>query len=181
MSQALATTELCWTDQYGTIAGEVYEAAERRWPQMESFARQTLGDPHTAQQLLMKACALVTRSLTNEPGHITHLASYVEVTWKRLVLAELAKERKQQQHQAEIAQDARRSASDNVQQIEQHILVQEIVARMDDWTRTVYEYQVLGHTFEEMSQPLGQSGHVIRTKFGKKLKKLKQQITSATR
>lgn len=176
MSQVSTTTELCWTDQYGTIAGEVYEAAACRWPQMESFARQTLGDPHTAQQLLMKACALVTRSLTNEPGRITHLASYLEITWKHLVLAELEKERKQQQHHAKIAQELQRSAADTVQQIEQQILVQEIVARMDDWTRTVYEYQVLGHTFEEMSQPLGQSGHIIRTKFGKKLKKLKQQL-----
>lgn len=178
MSQASATTEICWTDQYGTIAGEVYEAAQHRWPQMENFARHTLGDLQTAQQLLMKACALVTRSLTNEPEHITHLAAYLEVTWKRLVLAELEKERNHQQRQAEIAQDLLRLPSDTVQEIEQQILVQEVVARMDDWTRTVFEYQVLGHSFEEMSQTLGQSAHVIRTKFSKKLKKLKQQFAS---
>ena len=180
VSQASATTGIGWTDQYGTIAGEVYEAAERGWPQMESFARQTLGDPQAAQQLLMKACALVTKSMANEPGRITHLSAYLEVTWKRLVLAELEKERKQQQHQMEIAHDAQLTATDTVQQIEQQILVQEIVARMDDWTRTVFEYQMLGHSFEEMSQTLGQSGHVIRTKFGKKLKKLKQQLASET-
>ncbi len=180
MSQSSATTEICWTDQYGTIAGDVYEVAQQRWPQWERFAEQTLGDAQLGQQLLMKACANVTRLKAHEPERIAHLAAYLETTWKRLVLAEVEKEQSHQQSHQRIGNQLLASESDAAQQIEQQILLQEIVARMDDWTRTVFEYQVLGYTFAEMSPALGQSGHVIRTKFGKKLKKLTRQLAEAS-
>lgn len=180
MSQTSATTEISWTDQYGAIAGDVYEVAQALWPQWERFAEQALGDTQQGQQLLMKACANVTRIQAHEPERIAHLAAYLETTWKRLVLAEVEKEKAHQQSHEQIGQQATIAAPDIARQMEQQILLQEIVARMDNWTRTVFEYQVLGHSFEEMSPLLGQSGHVIRTKFGKKLKKLKQQIAAET-
>jgi DNA-directed RNA polymerase specialized sigma24 family protein len=154
----------------------VYETAQKLWPQLERWAVQTCGDPHLGQQLLMQACAVVTTIQDREPDRIANLPAYLEVTWKRLVLAEVAKE-KAHQHQTE-AVPLPVSVTETRGQLEQRILLQEIVAQMDDWTRTVFEYQVLGHTFEEMSPALGSSGHVIRTKFHKKLKKLTRQFNA---
>lgn len=180
MGQTLRTTEIGWTDQYGAIAGDIYETAQQLWPHLERVAQQTLGDSQRGQQLLMRACANVTRVRTNDPARITSLAPYLEITWKRLVLAEVEKEKAHQQAHEQIGQQLRLASADAVQQIEQQILLQEIIARMDAWTQEVFEYQVLGYTFAEMSQAFGQSGHVIRTKFNKKLKKLMRQLSEET-
>lgn len=172
MSQLPATTEASWIDPYGVIAGDVYQVAQQLWPQLERKALQLCGDAQLGQQMLMKACAAVTRAQEQAP--IANLAAYLETTWRRLLLDAIAQEKAHQQRHEE--SPASTPSTDTSAQLEQQILVQELVARMDAWTRTVYEYQVLGHTFEEMSHPLGQSAHVIRTKFSKKLKKLQRQL-----
>lgn len=178
MKQAGHTLEDDWVDPYGAIAREVYEAAQQHWPHWERFAVQTLGDAQTGQQLLMKACAAVTRVHREDPGRITNLAGYLEKTWKRMVLDEREKEKAHQQQHEVIAQT--HAVADPVAQIEEHILLQELCARMDDWTREVFELRVLGYSFEEMSPALGTSGHVIRSKFHKKLQKLVRDLNDSS-
>lgn len=174
MSQLPSTTEASWNDPYGVIAGDVYQMAQQLWPQLERKALHLCGDAQLGQQMLMKACAAVTRAQEQAP--IANLAPYLETTWRRLLLEAIAREKAHQQRHEETSAPA--PSADTSAQLEQQILVQELVAWMDAWTRTVYEYQVLGHTFEEMSRPLGQSAHVIRTKFSKKLKKLQHQLNA---
>jgi hypothetical protein len=168
-----------WTDPYGRIAKPVYETAQQLWPRLEGVAIRLCGDPQLGQQMLMKACVAVTRIQQQEPERIANLAAYLETTWRRLLLEVIAQEKARQQRQHEIP--APLSLINTSERLDQQVLVREIVARMDAWTRTVYEYQVLGHTFEEMSQALGQRGHVIRTKFNKKMKKLMRQIATESR
>jgi hypothetical protein len=66
-------------------------------------------------------------------------------------------------------------------EINQTILVDEILRRSDDWTREVYEDLILGYTFEELAPKFGLKANGLRSKWSKKITKLKEQIEKETR
>jgi DNA-directed RNA polymerase specialized sigma24 family protein len=170
--------EQAFTDECGLIDREVYDAAATLWPQAERLALQTLRDAATGQHLMMKACALVTRQRHTASPEISNLPAYLYRTWKRLLLAELEKENGHRQLEAALLESATQQRDDSAAEPDHKILVQQLMQRMDPWTRKVFQLRALGFTFEEIGPALGLGGHIIRTRFSKRLKRLAAQLAA---
>ncbi|MEP7340849.1 MAG: hypothetical protein ABI977_24170 [Acidobacteriota bacterium] len=168
-----------FVDEFGAIDACVYEAALILWPRAERDSLQMLHNTDAGQRLLMKACALVTRKRTASPEAIENLPAYLYQTWRRLVLEEMAKENHHRQIEEDLfaktatALPANRSAAE----LDRRILLQQIIQRMDDWTRRVFEYLTLGFTFDEIAHEVGGNGHAIRVRYDRQVKLLTKQLT----
>jgi DNA-directed RNA polymerase specialized sigma24 family protein len=174
------STSLSWpsldegyTDEFGVICPEVYRAAGELWPQAESFVNSRLRDCPAGMQMMLKAAAAVSRKRHERPDQIRDLNAYLWITFKRLIYDELEKENRYQplepEHQP--ASGARASEALN-----DRILIEEVMAQMDSWTRTVFELRVLGYQFEDIAQMLKIRPNLLRSKFHKEIKKLSRQL-----
>jgi DNA-directed RNA polymerase specialized sigma24 family protein len=170
--------EQAFTDECGPIDREVYDAAATLWPRAERLALQTLRDAATGQHLMMKACALVTRQRLTAPAEISNLSGYLFRTWKRLLLAELEKENGHRRHEAALVESAMLQRDDASDDLDHQILLQQLMRRMDPWTRRVFQLRALGFTFEEIGPALGLNSHITRTRFSKRLKRLAAQLAA---
>jgi DNA-directed RNA polymerase specialized sigma24 family protein len=56
------------------------------------------------------------------------------------------------------------------------ILIEEVIAHMDEWTRKVFELRVLGYQFEDIGQMLKMRPNLLRSKFNKEVKKLSHKL-----
>jgi hypothetical protein len=150
-----------YTDEFGHIEPDVYKAAGALWSvRAEQFARSTLGDAPTGLRLMLKAAALVSRKYL-EPGmHIENLSAYLFHAYKRLVLAELEKENGRRKRNADIYEELV-SRPDEADDVNRKILIEQIMRRMDPWTRGVFELLILGYSFEEIGEARGKSGSNI--------------------
>lgn len=173
-AQALPT----FTDEFGTIDGDVYAAALTLWPRLAGLAASTKHDPATAHRLLMKACAQVTRKRASAPETIVNLAAYLYRTWQRLVLDELEKENGHRRLEATLAADAAEThaLTHSSAELEQRILLQQVIKHMDDWMRRVFEYLTLGFSYDEIAAELGGNGHAIRVKYDRQIRALAQRL-----
>jgi DNA-directed RNA polymerase specialized sigma24 family protein len=171
--------EQSYTDEFGTIDREVYEAAVALWPQAEHFALHALRDAAAGHRLLMKACALVTRRRHSSAEEIANLPAYLHRTWRRLLLDELEKENGHRQREVELQAEATVASpgfADFTDNLDRKILVQQLLSRMDEWTRRVFEDLTLGYTFEEIGPRIGQDPRFVRNKFNRQIKRLGKQI-----
>lgn len=176
MKQFEAPALPTFTDEFGTIDGEVYAAALTLWPRLAGLAAST--DPAATHRLLMKACAQVTRKRAGAPEAIVNLPAYLYRTWQRLVLDELEKENGHRRLEAQLAADvaATHAPAQSTAELEQRILLQQIIKHMDAWTRRVFEYLTLGFSYDEIAAELGGNGHAIRVKYDRQLKALAQRL-----
>lgn len=167
-----------FVDEFGAIDARVYETALALWPRAERASLQMLHDTATGQHLLMKACALVTRKHADSPDAITNLPAYLYRTWRRLMLEELEKQNHHRQIEENLfAENAEpHHTRHSADQLDRRILLQQIVNRMDDWTRRVFEYQTLGFTFDEIASQMGGNGHAIRIRYDRQIKLLTKQL-----
>lgn len=165
-----------YTDEFGQIEPEVYTAAGTLWNRAEHFAISTLGDSATGLRLMVKAAAIVSRKRAAQDDHINYLSAYLFQTYKHLVLAELEKENGHRQREREMGMASASSPDSLAEDVDRKILVQQIMGRMDEWMRGVFEMQILGYTFEEIGQLRNQNAHVLRTKFNKRLKRLMKEL-----
>ncbi|MFN0112906.1 MAG: hypothetical protein ACKVZH_28940 [Blastocatellia bacterium] len=173
-----AITVQTFMDEYGAIDSQVHETAQTLWPKAERDSQQTLHDTATGWRLLMKASALVTRKLATSPDTISNLKGYLYRTWQRLLLEELEKETLHRRIEEDLATETNdNQPANSVRQLDRQILLKEIIARMDDWTRRVFEYQTLGFTFDEIARELGGNGHAIRVRYDRQIKLLAQQFS----
>ncbi|HWQ32518.1 MAG TPA: hypothetical protein VNQ79_06525 [Blastocatellia bacterium] len=178
-----------YEDQYGQIAPEVYQAAVAIWPRAYQFALYALRDPQSAHSLLLKAAADVTRARFNPPATLPpeHLASYLYTAFEHLVL----KERKQRERLEPLESDsALLPESDDqnfIDEIEQKILLDQIMNRMEPEMKWIYERLILGYTYPEIAAELSRkSGKPVdpdglRVRVFRYLEKLTQQIRSEER
>jgi hypothetical protein len=166
-----------YIDEFGRIEPRVYETAGVLWRvRAERFALSTLADAPTGLSLMLKAAAVVSRKYV-EPGNlIANLSAYLYQTYKRLVLAELEKENGHRQRERERHTEIESLSVSLAEDVDRKILLQQIIKQMDDWMRGVFELSMLGHTFEEIGKFRNQNAHALRTKFNKKLKRLRKQF-----
>jgi DNA-directed RNA polymerase specialized sigma24 family protein len=177
------STHLSWpsleegyTDEFGVIRPEVYRAAGELWPQAESFVYSMLHDRPTGWRLMLKAAAAVSRKLQEQPDQIRDLKAYLWITFKRLITDEVEKENRYQPLDSEEQPTADVSPSSKT--LNDQILLQEVMAQMDSWTRTVFELRVLGYQFEDIAQMLKSRPNLLRSKFNKKINKLRRRFRS---
>jgi len=172
-------TAQAFADEFGAIDARVYEAALALWPRAERVSLQMLHDAAAGQHLLMKACAQVTRKRAASPDAIANLPAYLYRTWQHLVLEELEKENLHRQIEENLFAETGHphAISHSADELDQRILLQQILRRMDDWTRSVFEYLTLGFTFDEIASQMGGNGHAIRVRYDRQIKLLTKQLT----
>ncbi len=161
-----------YTDEFGDIHSDVYRAAGKLFPSAEKYARDKLGDQAQTHRLLLKASALVTRKMTVHTEGFLNLGSYLFVTFKHLVLAELEKSNNHQKHERELFFQTAEATDD----LDRKILIQQIIQRMDGWTRTVFDLLALGYRNEEIAQMMEMPANRLRARYSKNLKKIGREI-----
>jgi DNA-directed RNA polymerase specialized sigma24 family protein len=171
-----------YRDAEGWVDLEVYRTAAALWPFAEQLARNNLHDSMAGQKLMLKAVVNVSSALEVEQKSIRNLKGYLFVTYKRLLLEELNKRRKQEESDArELRQSAEAERRGKADDLERKILVQELVQRMDGDMRYVFERLILGYTFEEIAAEQNTPSNILRNRYHRMLKRLVKQIEDENR
>lgn len=159
-------------DEYGMIEPNVYAAAKEMWPEAQALARATLGDSAAGMTLMMKATASVSKVYAAQPQKVGHLQAYLFKSYKRLVLAERRRARLHGSLNVEALRDADHSPASPADELDKKILIEELMLRMDHWTRKVFELRVLGFSYEEIGKEEEMLAASVRNKFNERVKRL---------
>ena len=166
--------ETGYDDEFGAVDPVVHGAAGDLWSCAEHLAYDLLHDSVAGYGLLKQAVAAVSRLAPERRALIRDLPAYLFQTYKRLVLAELEKQDARNTRQLDAA-DLQRLPID-AGDIDRDILIQELVGRMDPWSRDVFETLSLGYSFDEIGKALGRNPHVVRNRFRLAIRKLASRI-----
>lgn len=168
--------EVAYTDEFGRVAPDVYASAGRLWQKAQSYTAQLLdnNDPARVRTLLIKSAAQVTRARDEKAHQIRELDGYLFQTFKNIVRAELEKANNRLRIEAEANLGA--ELRGQVETVERRILLDDLVGRMDEWTRAVYEWLTLGYTFDEIGRQLGLSDKALSNKYHRRLEILMKQV-----
>lgn len=163
-----------YRESYSLSNQEVYEAAGEIWPKALKFAQSRNVDESEAREELLKA---VGRVSGKGPENIKALPSYLFTSYAHRIQRLLAK----QKHYASLESVNVDLAADPTaaKVMQNHLLVAEIVARMNEEMRTIHEGLILGYTFEELAKKLGKSSNYLRTKFNRGVKRLAREVRDA--
>ncbi len=174
------TLDAAYTDEGGQVDPEVYEAAGTIWQHAERFATATIRDSAAGTRLLMKAVTIVSRRRAAPDIRIDDLRSFVFQVYKNLVLAELKKQNRRREIEArwEDFVVPSRAVAD---EIDRKILIEQLCNRMDQWTRDVYQWRVLGYTFENIGQFVNLGANHVRSEFSKRMARLREQLREEVR
>lgn len=168
--------EIGYTDEFGAVASDVYAAAGRVWQRAQVYAARVLNDSDDARArtMLLKAAAQTTRA-RNEKSHlIVELDGYLFQVFKRVVLAELEKDNNRRRFETNSHLETEwHSQASNV---ERRILLGELVAAMDEWTRGVFEWLALDYSFDDIARHLGMNVKVLRNRYNRHLTTLMKQL-----
>ncbi|MBI3652629.1 MAG: sigma-70 family RNA polymerase sigma factor [Acidobacteria bacterium] len=168
-----------YTDEYGNIDPLVYHAAGELWPQARVLALAKLGDWAEGHRLLLKAVVNVSAKQTNAEIH--NLQDYLFAAYRHNVFAALKKAKHRQALTEQRADELQPTLRDPAAALQTAVLIEELRQRMDEWTKEVFEWMLLGYTSEEIGKQLGMSANHVRSKFDKRVKKLQKQIDQETR
>jgi DNA-directed RNA polymerase specialized sigma24 family protein len=171
------TLETSYTDEFGPIAPDVYASAGRLWRQAQAFTSRTLasdGGPERASTLLLKAAAQVTSSRDEKTHQIHQLDGYLFKTFKRVVLAELAKDENRRRYETEAWLGSELGGM--IENVERRILLEELVAAMDGWTREVFQLLTLGYSLKEIGRHVRMSERAVSNKYHRRIKSLLRRI-----
>lgn len=175
------TLEQTYTDEFGPVAPDVYVAAGRLWQQAQSYAARILdnSDPAHTHTLLIKAAAQVTQARDVKARQIAELEGYLFQTFKNLVLSEYERVK----NHLRLEQDPHITAElrGQAETVERRILMHELAAAMDEWTRAVLQWRAINYTFEEIGRHLGENPKVVRNRFDRNLKQLGAKLQAHSR
>jgi len=158
-----------YIDEFGCIDKDIHEAAGEIWSWAAAFATATLGDEASGQLALKKVCAKITEKRAAGAIQIVTLKAYIQTAFKHEVLAQLKRYRS-----ADV--DLSNEPSDYGLDMDQKILVEQILARMDTEDRRITELLILGYSFEEIARKHGMRSNVIRSRHSKVLKRIKRAL-----
>lgn len=165
----------------GRINPEVHCAAGEIWQSAENFSQRILKDSPRGYTLMHAAVAQVSRIIEKDPHRIKNLEAYLYRTFKRMVVDELRTENFHRAlGQARWVDNLSLDDSEE-DKLNQRILIYELMRRTDAWTRTVFQLQMLGHTYEEMIPQYGTAANVIRSRYSKNIKKLAMCLRRETK
>jgi hypothetical protein len=163
-----------YTDEFGDICPEVYQVAGELWPQAENLINSKLHDRPAGMRLMFKAAAAVSRKREEQPDQIRDLKAYLWITFKHNIYEEVQKESRYQPLEPE--QEPRNDVHTQSDALHDQILIEELMAYMDSWTRAVFELRVLGYQFEDIAQMFKMRPNLLRSKFHKEIKKLSRKL-----
>jgi hypothetical protein len=178
-SVQLPPIDSSFTDQFGEIDLAVYEAARAIWPIAERLAERILFDGHLGVELMFKAASKVTAA-QKSGTKIVSLKYYLLQSFKHLLLADLEKENGRRRILVERGYGGNSANTDPEEQLHRKILINQLRLEMDDWMREVFDHLRLGYSFEELAPHYGMAANVLRSKFSKKLARLKKKYRFLT-
>jgi DNA-directed RNA polymerase specialized sigma24 family protein len=162
-----------YVDEFGCIDKDIHEAAGEIWHWAAAYATATLGDEASGQLALKKVCARITKKRAAGAIRIVTLNAYIRTAFKHEVLAQLKHNRS-----ANFDLSAE-PVTDYDPDIDQKILVEQILARMDPEDRRIAELLILGYSFEEIARKDGTRSNVIRSRHSKLLKRIKREFSGS--
>lgn len=166
--ESLSTT---FKESYPSVDPESWKALSEIWSQAVVFGKAHDLDESDVRANLLSA---VTRIPSARREQIVSLPAYLFTSYKHRVF-DLQAKRKREAQLDEINHDL---AMDVSREMETKVLLEEIVARMDDNLREIYDHLVLGYSYEEMEKSLGARANVLRSRFSKGLKRIAIDIKS---
>ena len=163
-----------YLDVTGPIDADIYNAAGEIWPIAAAFAESTLHDVPAGQIALRTVCARITAGRSSGRIHIQHLQAYIVRAFKHEVLRQLQSRRL---HESLILDNYKLIEETRTDiDAEKKILIEQIIARMDNPTRRLFELRVLGYTFEEMARFLCTRSNNLRSAYSKQLDKIREEL-----
>ena len=162
--------DAAYVDEFGCIDKDIHEAAGEIWHWAAAYALGTLGDEASGQLALKKVCAKITERRAAGAIQIVKLKAYIQTAFKHEVLGQLKRVRSAN---VDLSVEP---VTDYDLDIDQKILVEQILARMNPEDRRVSELLILGYSFEEIAQRDGTQSNVIRSRHSKLLKRIKREL-----
>jgi DNA-directed RNA polymerase specialized sigma24 family protein len=163
-----------YVDEFGCIDKDIHKAAGEIWHWAAGYAVATLGDEASGQLALKKVCAKITEKRAAGAIRIVKLNAYIQTAFKHEVLAQLKR------HRSVNIDLSAEPLADYDADIDQKILVEQILARMDPDDRRIAELLILGYSFEEIARNDGTRSNVIRSRHSKLLKRIKRELNIST-
>ena len=157
-----------YIDEFGCIDKDIHQAAGEIWRWAAAYAIGTLGDEASGQLALKKVCARITAKRGAGAIQIGNLNAYIQTAFKHEVLAQL-------KHKRNVDLSTEPSTDYDLD-IDQRILVEQILARMDQEDRRITELLILGYSFEEIAKKDGKRSNVIRSRHSKLLKRIREEL-----
>ena len=170
-----------YVDAFGPIDVAVYDVARNIWPAVIPSILGTLRDMHAGQTIMMKAVALVSRKLGEDPQRITSVHGYLYRTFMRLLREEAETEGKHAELNRTMLVGAEANTKQSDSAVYEVILIHQILDRADAWTREVFQLRLLGHTYEEIAAHFGMKSNHVRSEASKELRRLVKVIAAETR
>jgi hypothetical protein len=174
------TIDSAYRDEYGQIQVEVYMAAGAIWEEVKRFAEIMFQDREMGLRLLLRAAAIVSLKVSDVDTKIAGLKGYLFQTFKNLALDELRKENRRKKIQIERRAELDSLSINITEDVDQKILLEQIVRRMDPWLRRVYEWRCLDYDFDLIAKSLDEQTNAVRSKYSKKLAQLIKQVKQET-
>lgn len=160
------TVAEAYTDEFGSIDLDVYEAAGRLWSWGRRFSQSKIQDEGFGRDLLLKMAANITEKRSKGRITIENLDAYLSTSFRRAVLAEL---------RLRTARDAKLNKvteSSLKIDLDKKILIEEYMEHMDPWLLRVFRYRVLGYTFDTIGRWIGEDGDSVKSKYHKHMSRL---------
>lgn len=173
--------ESSYIDEFGLIDRAVYEIGRSIWPAVVPYIRRTIRDLHAGQLVMMKATALVSRKVNENPQEITNVHGYLYRTFIHLLSKEVEKEGKHAELNLAILARNEASVEESDEAIYEKILIHQLLARADSQTRRIFELRMLGHTFEEIASAENMQSNHLRSEWSKEIRRLAALIELETR
>jgi len=167
--------DAAYTDEYGHVDAEVYQTAGQIWPQAEKLALTALRDDAMGFRLMMKAVAIVSRRRAAADTQIDNVGAFLFHVYKNLVLAELKKQNRRRELEGQWEHEIL-PVDRTADALDRKILIEELVNRMDLWTRRVFDWRMLGYTFEIIGQSLGMDANRVRSAYSKSIARLREEL-----
>ena len=172
--------ESSYVDEFGLIDREVYDVSRHVWPAVVPYIRRTLRDLQAGQIVMMKAAALVSRKVNENPQQISSVHGYLYRTFIHLLTKEVETEGKHAElNLSMLLKNGTGEESDS--SIYQKILIHQLLERADPETRRIFELRTLGHSFEEIAKNDDVQSNRLRSEWSKKVRHLAASIESETR
>jgi len=170
-----------YIDEFGVIDPEVYAVAGRLWPAAEKLALARLGDEQAGFRLMIKTISEVSRKASQPGSRINNLTAYLWQSYSHLIYAELKKANLHRRLEDESTSDILAIRCEDAEELDRKIFLNQLLQRMDAWTRKVFDWLVLGYGYEVMEDELHMKANAIRAKFSKRMNRLRRSIENEYR
>jgi DNA-directed RNA polymerase specialized sigma24 family protein len=162
-----------YIDEFGRIDADIHAAAGEIWPRAAAFAQGKLHDIAAGQLILLKVCAKLTTKRASGAITIQNLKAYLMRSYVREVFIEL---KEKQLREVPAGETLELSSHDVAVNLNRKILIEQVMALMDGWSRQVFELRALGHSFEEIGKMLRKSSASVRSRYSKQLFRIKREL-----